>query len=104
MRGTRSSRFWICHRGYAQGRDVSAADAVAAADDIAEGFAPCHVLSTGAVTSAAAESHSLFSVLREADDLGYRRLYIKLPPAAGEYLALYNRLIRAAGGKIIHLT
>lgn len=83
---------------------VADEDAVAAADDIADSFAPCHVLSTGTVTSAAAESYSLFSVLREADDLGYRRLYIKLPPAAGEYLALYNRLIRAAGGKIIHLT
>lgn len=84
--------------------NASEQDAVAAADDVADLFAPCHVLSTGAITSAAAESHSLFSVLRKADDLGYRRLYTKLPPAAGEYLALYNRLIRAAGGKIIHLT
>lgn len=78
-------------------------DAVAAADDISASFAPCHVLSTGTVTSAVEESRNLFSVLRVADDLGYSRLFIKLPPAAGEYLALYNRLIRAAGGKIIHL-
>ncbi len=85
-------------------KNASDKDAVAAADDIAPSFAPCRVLSTGAVTSAAEESRRLFSVLREADDLGYRRLYVKLPPAAGEYLALYNRLIRAAGGKIIHLT
>ncbi len=84
--------------------NANAQDAVAAADDVAGSFEPCHVLSTGTVTSAAEESRNLFSILRTADDLGYRRLFIKLPPAAGEYLALYNRLIRAAGGKIIHLT
>ncbi len=79
-------------------------EAVAVADEFAHLFSGCNRLSTGAVTSAKAESKNLFTLLRRTDEKGYRRLYIKLPPAEGEYLALYNRLIRAAGGKIQHLT
>ena len=79
-------------------------DAVAAADDMADFFPGLARLSTGAITCAQEESRQLFALLRLADDFGYRRVYIKLPPAEGEHLALYNRLIRAAGGKIIHLT
>ncbi len=79
-------------------------EAVAAADDMAEVFSGINRLSTGSVTCAEEESRQLFALLRNADDCGYLRVYIKLPPAEGEHLALYNRLIRAAGGKIIHLT
>ena len=83
---------------------IQPTEAVAAPDDIAERYGEHAVLSTGATSSAAAQSHSLFSLLRRADELGYKRVYIKLPPASGEYLALYNRLIRAAGGKIVHVS
>lgn len=83
--------------------NIQTGEAVAAADDTAPRFAGMQILSTGRVTSAAEESRSLFALLRKADDLGIKRIYLKLPPASGEYLALYNRLIRAAGGKIIHL-
>ena len=83
---------------------ISENEAVAVADDAKASFAHCHVLSTGKSTSAKDESRELFALLRKADDLGYRRIYIKLPPATGEYLALYNRLIRAAGGKIIYIS
>lgn len=41
-----------------------------------------------------------FSALRRADELSLDRVYVKVPPKTGKFLALYNRLIRAAGGKI----
>lgn len=60
-----------------------------------------HVLITGEIGSASELNHSLFSLLREADDLHLKRVYIRKPPAWGEHLALFNRLIRAAAGKIV---
>lgn len=44
--------------------------------------------------------HRLFAIFREADDRGVTRLYAPLPDDTGESLALYNRMIRAAGNKI----
>ena len=58
-------------------------------------------LITGEHPSARDESRSLFRLLRKADEMGLTKVYIRLPEAKGEYLALYNRLIRAAGGKIV---
>lgn len=83
---------------------IADGEAVLAADDMEGLFSGIDRLSTGSVSSAEEESRQLFASLRLADDCGYRRIFIKLPPAEGEHLALYNRLIRAAGGKIIHLT
>ncbi len=83
---------------------ITPAQAVAVSDDLADRFLGHTVLSTGDTASASAQSKTLFSLLRHADEIGCTRIYIKLPPAAGEYLALYNRLIRAAGGKIVHLS
>ncbi|MBQ7475662.1 MAG: threonylcarbamoyl-AMP synthase [Clostridia bacterium] len=44
--------------------------------------------------------HAFFSLLRRADEEGLGVVYVRLPPKTGKYLALYNRLIRASGGKI----
>ncbi|MBQ6262640.1 MAG: threonylcarbamoyl-AMP synthase [Clostridia bacterium] len=44
--------------------------------------------------------HAFFSLLRQADELSLDRVYVRVPPKTGKFLALYNRLIRAAGGKI----
>ena len=44
--------------------------------------------------------HKLFGIFRRADDDGVSRLAAVLPDERGEGLALYNRMIRAAGGKI----
>ena len=60
----------------------------------------CTLLVTGETGSPAELSHSLYSLLRRADELSLEKVYIKAPPKSGEYLALYNRLIRAAAGKI----
>ncbi len=48
-------------------------------------------------------AHNVFSVLREIDALGVNRVYIHAPSKKGVGLAVYNRLIRAAGFKVINL-
>lgn len=45
--------------------------------------------------------HNLFSFFRRADDDGVLNLYARLPDDKGQSLALYNRMIRAAGSTII---
>lgn len=45
-------------------------------------------------------SQRLFMLLREADEKKLTAVYAMLPPKTDEYLAFYNRIIRAAGGKI----
>ncbi|MBE6562356.1 MAG: threonylcarbamoyl-AMP synthase [Ruminococcaceae bacterium] len=44
--------------------------------------------------------HRLFAIFREADDKGVVKLFAPLPDDKGQSLALYNRMIRAAGNKI----
>ena len=78
--------------------------AVIASKEHAASFGSVPVLLFGEKDNAEAESHSIFALLREADDRVLERLYIRLPPAEGKYLALYNRLIRAAAGKIVRCT
>ena len=82
---------------------ITETEAVVAADSLANDFEFCNRLSFGKTANAEEASRALFSVLREADDRGFSRVYIQLPPPEGGYLALYNRLIRAAGGRIVHL-
>lgn len=46
-------------------------------------------------------AHLLFTCLRQADDEDVSRIYIPLPDKNGMGMAVYNRVIRAAGGKIV---
>lgn len=48
-------------------------------------------------------AHELFDVLRSVDALGASRVYIHAPSKSGVGLAVYNRLIRATGFKVIKL-
>lgn len=48
-------------------------------------------------------AHELFSCLRAADDAGVGRIYIPVPQKSGIGLAVYNRVARAAGGRIINV-
>lgn len=50
-----------------------------------------------------AQAHSLFGILREADEAEFDVIFAPLPHAEGIGLALYNRMIRAAAYKIIKL-
>lgn len=45
----------------------------------------------------------LFAALREFDDIGAKQVYARCPSQSGVGLAVYNRLLRAAGFEIIKL-
>lgn len=49
------------------------------------------------------QAREIFSLLREVDRLGVSEVYIHAPEREGIGLAVYNRLIRAAGFKVIKL-
>ena len=48
-------------------------------------------------------AHGIFHLLRQVDGYGAKAVYIHAPPKTGVGLAVYNRLIRAAGFKVIVL-
>lgn len=49
------------------------------------------------------QARNLFSALRRADELGYSQVYVRCPEKTGVGLAVYNRLLRAAGFEVIVL-
>lgn len=49
------------------------------------------------------QAHNLFSVLRKFDELGASKVFVRCPNEDGISLAVYNRLIRSAGFRIINL-
>lgn len=57
----------------------------------------------GAQLDANAQARHLFDALRRFDELGAKTVYAHCPDRSGVGLAVYNRLIRAAGFAMIHL-
>ena len=53
--------------------------------------------------SSAEQAENLFSSLRQADDIGCDIVYVQMPDTEGIGLAVYNRLLRAAGFRVIEL-
>ena len=49
------------------------------------------------------QAHFLFQRLRELDEIGAERVYVRAPEKDGVGLAVYNRLIRAAGFEVIRI-
>lgn len=49
------------------------------------------------------QAHNIFSKLRELDDIGAKKVFVRAPSKDGVGLAVYNRLIRAAGFEVIAL-
>ncbi len=49
------------------------------------------------------QAQRVFSLLRDADNLGVSKVYVHAPEKRGIGLAVYNRLIRAAAFKVIKL-
>ena len=47
------------------------------------------------------QAENLFSSLREADAAGCTEVYVRMPDTAGIGLAVYNRLLRSAGFRVI---
>lgn len=60
-------------------------------------------LLTGPKGDAGEISRRFFNLLRQADEMMLETVYAQLPPPEGEYLALYNRIVRAAGCRILKL-
>ena len=61
------------------------------------------VLDIGSVNDPSQQMHRLFNLLRYTDSMKIDRIYAHLPPVDDEHLALYNRIIRAAGCEVIKL-
>ena len=49
------------------------------------------------------QAHMVFDVLRELDNVGAKKVYARCPETTGVGLAVYNRLLRAAGFQVIKL-
>ena len=62
-----------------------------------------NTLSLGDVKDHAAQAERLFSALRTVDEMKIKTVVVHAPSTDGIGLAVYNRLIRAAGFKVIKL-
>lgn len=60
-------------------------------------------LSYGKQNDAKSQAHNLFAVLRKLDELDAKKVFVRCPETTGVALAVYNRLIRSAGFKIIEI-
>ncbi|WP_044976811.1 L-threonylcarbamoyladenylate synthase [Ruminococcus sp. HUN007] len=67
-------------------------------DQDAEGF-PFKYMTYG--SDSEEQAKQIFSKLREADEKGVKNLYVRAPQKDGVGLAVYNRLIRAAGYEVV---
>lgn len=83
----------------AGGGRAHAGIAVMCRTDESELFRGFTVLDTG--EDDAEYAHRLFALLRRADELGVSGIFAHLPEKDGVSLALYNRIIRSAGGNVI---
>lgn len=66
-------------------------------------FTRAYVMDAGSKNDPSEQMHKLFSLLRDSDAAHADVIFAHLPPKSDEYLALYNRIIRAAGCEVIHL-
>ena len=57
----------------------------------------------GGETDTRAQARDLFDALRHLDDIGAQTVYARCPEPKGVGLAVYNRLMRAAGFEVLHL-
>ncbi len=60
-------------------------------------------ISMGSSQAQEEQANRLFALLREVDEKGYRIVYAHCPSRTGIGLAVYNRMIRAAGFEVIEL-
>ena len=60
-------------------------------------------ISYGKIDDDYSQAHNLFSSLRKLDEMGAKLVFARCPKSSGVSLAVYNRLIRSAGFKVINL-
>lgn len=63
----------------------------------------CATIPIGKEFDFSSQAHLLFNSLRRCDELGMKRVYAHIPRRDGISLAIYNRLMRAAGFKVIYV-
>ena len=91
-------------KAYAEYVNTKAENGVAALcfeEDVPQLQVPCFVY--GSRHDPASQAHGLFDALRRLDDAGITVAYAACPAATGVGLAVYNRLLRAAGFEVIEL-
>ncbi len=64
-----------------------------------EGILPCRCIPFGSTSEE--QARMLFGILRDTDDMGFEQVYARCPEKNGVGLAVYNRLLRAAGFEVI---
>ena len=57
----------------------------------------------GSETDSAAQAVKLFHALRQLDEIGAGKVYAMMPSTEGVGLAVYNRLLRAAGFRVVNI-
>lgn len=72
-------------------------------DEDLEHLFPKNTLTFGGHFEEEKQAHELFDMLRRFDSMNVEAIYARLPSDKGVGLAVYNRLIRAAGFSIINL-
>lgn len=68
-----------------------------------ENIIPISAISYGKQDDAKSQAHNLFKILRSLDKQKAKTIFVRCPKSSGIALAVYNRLIRSAGFKIIEL-
>ena len=68
-----------------------------------EGLAGLPCVTYGRESDGATQAHYLFAALRALDEKGAKTVYARCPRQDGVSLAVYNRLIRAAGYRVVTL-
>ncbi len=89
------------YRKYVNGKTETGAAAVCF-DNETDGI-QIPVYTYGTRTDAATQAHRLFELLRRLDEDSVAVAYVASPPTDGVGLAVYNRLLRAAGFEVIDL-
>lgn len=62
-----------------------------------------NALSYGRIDDGQSQAKRLFDALRELDEKGAKKVYARCPDLKGMGLAVYNRLIRSAGFKVVEV-
>ena len=68
-----------------------------------ESFLQVPCISYGTREDAASQAHEIFEALRQLDEIGAKTVYARAPSPTGVGLAVYNRLIRAAGFAVMEV-
>jgi L-threonylcarbamoyladenylate synthase len=62
---------------------------------------PCEAIAYGQKGDGISQARNVFSILREMDDLGADTVFVRAPEESGVSMAVDNRLLRAAGFRVI---